>query len=233
MNLIQRGVLVIVLAICCLLFAAIFAGECHADIRVNLLSRLNQYMDDAGNTKMSQANKVLFLNAIGKEFGRLGFYLKRDTVITVASTELYAANSDFAGMIHAAYAKVGDVRTVVRVVPRDSVFLAPPSASRSTTFMFVEDNANYGIDPLPIGVDTFIVIYHAHPAALTGDSTEWSLADDAEDAALQIVASRCLMKLPTVWASERSLALEASGWRVVARMMNPESLTRQVGDSPR
>ena len=228
-----RRILVwLVFALVVMSLAIILDSECRADLRINLVTRLDEYCDDVSNRKMSAANKLVILEAVGRELGRLGFVLKRDSIITAKNTEMYSAKYNFAGALNAAYHKEGASRTVVRVVPRDSVFLAPNSPSRGITFIFVEDAANYGVDPLPIGEDTFIVIYHAYPDTLTGDSTEWDIPDEYEDAALRLAASRVLMKIPTMWATQKSELYRKGAWEELGILATPQGQTRQVGDSP-
>lgn len=211
----------------------LFTQCAHAGIRSNLLTRLNEYMDDANNIKMSSANKIIFLDAAGRELGRMGLYIKRDTVITAANTELYSLNSDFAGVIQAAYRKHNKDRSVLPVIDRDSAYKIFETSVSDLQYVFVEDNSRLGVMGLPIRADTIILTYYATPAALSGDSTEWDLPDYYEEAGVKLTAAFCLLKIGTASAQAQAAVLRQSALEEIEALKNPTTQTRQAGDTPR
>ena len=222
------------------LMALFCAAPAYAGIRVDLIARVNELMDDANNRKMSAVNKILFLDGIGREYGRRGLYVKRDTIVTVANTESYTiadSSLDFAGALQGAYLKRGQTRVVLPVIDRDSAFRVPDVKPGVISYLFVEEDGKLGTLSVPLRADTLILLYYAVPAALAEDTTtagaEWALPDFYEDAALRITASKCLLRMQTTWALERSALLYQTGWADIEslKMFTPQS--RQVGDAPR
>lgn len=218
---------------CVLMTLIVGSPPVRADIRVNLLTRLNQIMDDVDNRKMSQTNKLLFLDAVGREYGRRGFYIKRDTVLTTDQVELYDLNSDFAGIIHGAYLKTGDRRVVLPVIDRDSAFKMPDVKPGVISYAFIESDGKLGLQAIPVRVDTVVLLYFAYPAALSGDSTEWSLPNHYEDAALFQTAADCLRKIGTAEAQRKADIDAQVAESKLSTLANPDTQSRQVGTTDR
>lgn len=201
----------------------------QADIRTNLLTRLNQIMDDASNAKMTAANKYVVMNEVGREFGRRGLYVKRDTIVTSANTEAYNLNSDFAGSVAGAYLKNGQERRVLPVIPRDSAFSIPKTTAGVVSYLFVETDGRLGVHAIPLYSDTIILLYSAYPSALSGDSTEWDLPDHYEHAALFEVAADCLRKLPTAEGRAAADACNAVAAKKLEELQIPAPQSRGTG----
>ena len=222
------------------LLLLLFVAPVQAATRDSLIARLNEYLSDTTNRWMSSAHKLQMLDATGRELGRRGLYVKRDTIVTVANTESYTiADSalDFAGALQGAYLKRGQTRVVLPVIDRDSAFRVPDVKPGVISYLFVEEDGKLGTLSVPLRADTLILLYYAVPAALAEDTTtagaEWALPDFYEDAALRITASKCLLRMQTTWALERSALLYQTGWADIEslKMFTPQS--RQVGDAPR
>jgi hypothetical protein len=220
-------------AVLLLLCSLVLCKPAKADIRVNLVTRLNELMDDANNRKMTQANKILFLNGMGREYGRRGLYIKRDTVITAANTESYALNSDFAGALQGSYLKVGQRRTILPVIDRDSAFRIPDVTPGVVSYLFIEEDGRLGMQATPLRADTIILTYYAMPAALSGDSTEWALPDYYEEPALYEAAASCLLKVATAEAQTKAQLLIQIAAAKLEELRNAPSQSRVIKDTPR
>lgn len=205
--------------------------EAKAGIRLDILAKMNELMDDANNRKMSQASKVLFLDDIGREYGRRLLYVKRDTILTVANQELYTPNSDFAGVLQSAYKKAGATRTVLTVLGRDSVLKLPETSL--LLYLFVETDGRIGFQGIPKAADTVILLYGAYPAALSGDSTEWDLPNHYERPAYMEAAAVCLDKIGTAEAQGKAEGLRAAAAVLLSELQNPAPQSRNIGVSPR
>ena len=205
----------------------------HAATRAGLLVRLNELMDDASNIKMTSANKILFLDGVGREYGRRGLYIKRDTIITAANTELYTLNTDFAGGITGAYLKIGQQRTVLPVIDRDSAFRIPDVSPGEISYAFIESDGKLGLHAIPIEADTIILLYFAYPGALSEDTTEWTLPNHYEEAALYETASNCLFKIGTAQAQAQAATFKAVAESKLDALLNPTTQTRELGDTKR
>jgi hypothetical protein len=216
-----------------LIFAAATCSPADAAIRVNLVTRLNELLDDANNRKMSAANKILFMDDIGKEYGRRGLYVKRDTVLLVAETERYTLNSDFAGVLQGAYLKSGQDRTILPIIDRDSAFRIPDVKAGVVSYLFVEEDGSLGVHAIPLYADTIVLLYYATPAALSGDSTEWGLPDYYEGAALFEAAASCLLKIGTAEAQAKATSFLGIAAAKLDELRNAPSQTRKIGDTPR
>ena len=217
------------------LMALFCAAPAYAGIRVNLIVRVNELMDDANNRKMSAVNKILFLDGIGREYGRRGLYVKRDTIVTVANTESYTiadSSLDFAGALQGAYLKRGQTRVVLPVIDRDSAFRVPDVKPGIISYLFVEEDGKLGTLSVPLRADTLVLLYYALPAALSGDSVEWALPDYYEEPALYEVAASCLMKVATAEAQAKAQALLQIAATKLADLRNPPGQTRKIGDAP-
>jgi hypothetical protein len=202
-----------------------------AEIRVNLLTRLNQYMDDSTNWKMSQANKILFLDATARELGRSFLYSQDTTVVTAANTDAYTMPSDFAGAIKAAYIRSGTARAYLRVGDPEIVREAESPSPGNVQYAYIGAENELMLEAIPLLAETLIVSYFAIPAALSGDSTEWDLPDEYEDAALRITASKCLVRIPIPWQQERSQFLYQTGWADIERLKNSTPRTVKMQDA--
>jgi hypothetical protein len=205
-----------------------------ADIRVNLVNRLDEILNDQDNTMMSEANKIVFLDAVGVEYGRRGFYIKRDTITTTSQTETYALNTDFAGTVEGAYLKRGNMRVTLPVIDRDSAFrLSATLNVGEIAYVYVGKDGRLGVEALPLRVDTIILSYSAYPAALSGDSTEWDLLDWCEQAAVFEAAADIIHKEKTVWAEAKATAFLNTAKEKLAEMRDPPSDSRKVGITDR
>lgn len=206
----------------------------EAAIRDTLIIRLNELIDDAGNNKMSAANKVLFLNTVGREYGARGAYMKRDTIIMVANQELYSLNTDFAGTIRSAYKKLGQERTVLPVMSREEVDFAPTVEYGVVEYIYFEmdSSAQMGVHNLPLNTDTIIIQYFAFPEEMNAGSDEWPLSDQYENAALYECASQILSTIPTAQAQSMSQNHGARAEMLFNRVRRPTIPTAEVGAQP-
>jgi len=214
-----------------ILFGFLCCKQADAAIRVNILTKVNQLVDDANNRKMSQANKILFLDDIGKEYGRRLLYVKRDTILTVANQELYSPNSDFAGVLQSAYKKAGATRSVLTVLGRDSVLKLPET--NQLLYLFVETDGKIGFQGIPKSADTVILLYGAYASALSGDSTEWDIPDHYERPAYYEVAASILDRVGTAEAQAKAADYRNVAAALLSELQNPQSQSRNVGVSPR
>jgi hypothetical protein len=212
------------------LLGAVMIHNAEAAQRSVLITRLNEYMDDASNRKMTEANKILFMDAVGRELGRAGLYIRRDTILLADSTELYTVNSDFAGIIHSAYIKRNYERTIMRVVDRDSVFNLQVPEGVNVYYVFVEEDTLIGVHNIPIRQDSLVLLYNAAVPALTNDTTEWRLADHWEDAALMLTAAKALRKVGTAEEQARAGAFFQFGIATLQFIGAPPGVIRQLGD---
>jgi hypothetical protein len=209
-------------------------GPVKADIRVNLISRLNQLIDDpAGDRKATAAQKYAILNQIGREYGRRGLIVKRDTITTSPNVESYALNADCAGGVQSAYVKRGLTRKGLAIVDRDSAFNAVQVASGVLTYAFMDQDGRIGFQSMPMKLDTVIVLYYAYAAAMATDSTEWDIPDHYEGAALLDAAQIVLFKIGTAEAQERSIRAGMMGDTLLNELRNPPTQTRQIGETLR
>ena len=202
-----------------------------ADTRVDLLAILNAYIGDTGNNKMSEANKILMMDATGRELGRSYVYTKLDTVLTVANTESYALNTDFAGALRSVHIKKGSSRSYVSVGSPNNIPNAADPNPGEVLYAYLGADARLVVEAIPLYAETLIVSYYALPVVLSASGTEWDLPDEYEDAAIRITAAKVLWALPTAWAIERANVFYQSGWADVERLKNAAPLTRQVGDA--
>lgn len=209
----------------------LLAVPAKADIRVNLITRLNQIVDDPlGDRKMSQANKVAILNQVGREYGRRGLIVNRDTIITEDSTEMYPSNSDFAGSLQSAYWKEGFFRKGLRIVARDSAFTLPRDEDDpALKYIYVDQDGQIGFEPIPQRVDTVILLYYAHAATLTNDSVEWEIPDAYEDAALYDAAQRIHFKIGTAESQAKAQEAGRISDSLLGELMLPMPQARKTG----
>lgn len=209
-------------------------GTAEAARRDTLIIRLNELIDDAGNNKMSAANKILFLNTVGRQYGARGAYMKRDTIIMVANQELYSLNTDFAGTIHSAYRKLGQDRTILPVMSRMEVDFAPNVEYGVVEYVFYEmdSSAQMGVHNLPLNTDTVILQYFAYPEEMNADGDEWPLSDQYENAALYECASQILSTIPTAQAQGMSDRHAARAETLFNRVRRPTIPTAEVGAKP-
>jgi hypothetical protein len=206
-------------------------GSCRlapAAIRVNLITRLNQIMDDADTRKMSAANKYAILDQVGREYGRRGLIIHRDTVITSVDAESYTFNSDFAGGLQAAYTKHGPMRKGLVITDRDSAFRAVQVDEGVLTYAFVDQDGRLGLHSIPKRADTVILLYFAFSTPLVSDSTEWEVPDAYEDAALYDVAARALFKIGTSESQGKSARAGFVADSLLSELRNPVPQTRSV-----
>ena len=206
-------------------------GNCRlapAAIRVKLITRLNQIMDDPDTRKMSAANKYIILDQVGREYGRRGLIIHRDTISTAKDVETYAFNSDFAGGLQSAYIKAGQSRRELLIVGRDSAFSAPSVTAGNVQYAFVEGDNRLGLHGIPMKVETIILLYFAFAAPLVTDSTEWEVPDAYEDAALYDVASRALFKIGTAESQGKSASAANTADSLLAELRNPMPQTRSL-----
>ncbi len=214
-----------------LVMVALVMGNCRlapAAIRSDLITRLNQIMDDPDTRKMSAANKYAILDQVGREYGRRGLIIHRDTILTVKEVETYAFNSDFAGGFQSAYIKTGQSRRELLIVGRDSAFSAPSVMAGDVQYAFVEGDNRLGLHGIPMKAETIILLYFAFAAPLVTDSTEWEVPDAYEDAALYDVAARALFKIGTAEAQRKSAEAGLVADSLLSELRNPIPQTRSL-----
>ena len=90
-----------------LLCAAILTMPAYADDGADVLLDLDEYTDDANDSKMTGAQKLRFLNKAGRELGKSLVYPLFDTIITVVDQESYAMNSDAVGVLRGGFSAAG------------------------------------------------------------------------------------------------------------------------------
>lgn len=179
-----------------LLVLVLLPFTAKADIKVNLLDRLNTKLSDESNLMLDSVSKYKMLDEVAREMARRGVYLKRDTILTADSTEYYAGlNSDYAGTIESAYIKNEFDRKFLPIIDRDSALNVPDVKEGVLTYIWWEQDTTLGVHAIPRRVDTIILRYYAYPPSLSdgGDSLEWSLPDGLEGAALELTAAKCWM----------------------------------------
>lgn len=164
-----------------------------AAIRVDLLTRLDTKIQDGNNQMLDSTEKISILDEVGREMGRLGFYIKRDTILTVNGQEIYGFNTDYAGGLRGAYLKKNNTRIVLPVIDRETAFKLPKGDAGDISYVYIDADDSLGVEAIPIREDTIILLYFAYPAVLSGDSIEWDLPDGLEGAALDGAASKCWM----------------------------------------
>lgn len=206
-------------------------GNCRlapAAIRVNLITRLNQIMDDVDGRKMSTANKTVIMDQVGREYGKRGLIIHRDTILTAPEVETYALNSDFAGGLQSAYIKKKFFRQALAIINRDSSFNAPQVNAGDVKFIFVEQDGRIGVHAIPTKQDTIIVLYFAFSTPMVSDSTEWEVPDAYEDAALYDVASRALFKIGTAESQGKAASAGYIADSLLSELRNPIPQTRRL-----
>ncbi len=212
----------------------LFMGTAEAANRDTLIIRLNELIDDAGNNKMTAANKILFLNTVGRQYGARGAYMKKDTITMVKDQEHYALNTDFAGTIHSAYKKDGQERTVLPVMSRLDVDFAPTVDYGDVAYVYFERDsvAQMGVHNIPVNADMIIIQYFAFPEEMNAGTDEWPLSDQYENAALYECASQILSTIPTAQAQGMSDRHAARAEMLFNRVRRPTIPTAEVGAQP-
>lgn len=205
-----------------------------AETGTNVLSKLNQYVDDQKDTKMSAANKVLMLNAAATELGRANIYPRIDTIVTAAGTEAYSLEADAVGTLRGVYLKDSSDRVFLRVIDFQELASVEPPDGGAIRYAYINESGQLGVHFLPQLAETLIVSYYAYPAELTGptDSTEWAVPDVYEDAAIRIAASKVLMRVQTEWANRARQQFYETGWADVERWKVSGGERKEVGDQP-
>lgn len=201
-----------------LLILLLLCAPAWADERSDLVGDLNEYVDDANNEKMTEAQKIRFLDKAGKELGEARVYHKLDTVVTVSGQENYALNSDAAKALRGVYVKRDRKRAYIQVVEFKDLPALPEPEGQALGYAFVSLEGQLGLRAIPTAAETLIVSYYAYPAALSTDSTEWDIPDAFEDAGLRITAHKILLKIETAWAATKRQECYTTGWADVERL---------------
>ena len=163
-----------------------------ADIRMNLMTRLDVKIHDSSNLMLDSTSKIAILDEVGQEFGRRLLFVKRDDITLIKDSADYAAPSDFAGAIRGAYIRDGYDLTFLTVVNFEDMNHVP-DADGLVAYIYVAADGRVGLYEIPVAPSSLVMSYYAYPAALSGDSTEWDIPDGLEGAALDLAAAKCWM----------------------------------------